>query len=396
MLTVSELNNLINLELSSSEILSGLMVTGEISSFKRHFSGHLYFTLKDANSSIDCVMFKGSTYTLDFAPADGDKVIITGRISIYEKSARLQLYAVSMKKSGSGELFEKFLRLKARFEENGYFSPENKKPIPKYPEKIALITSAKGAALRDFVKVYRTSGGLGDIKLFSSHVQGDLAANEVTRRLREVEKSGNFDVVVITRGGGSYEDLGAFNDERLALEAFDANTPLISAIGHETDFTILDFISDKRAATPSEAASILAEGFSRAEQEHENAIRRIKSELMRQVLIQDKSLESVNFALASFTLDKRISESEAGAYDKAARIRRLLEDGQRSLDERIRLSGVHAANANPLKILEKGYAAVEKGGVAVSSVDFVEKGDEVKIRFSDGYAVALVEEVKNG
>src|SRR5471030_150510 len=255
-LTVSEVTNYIKRMLDNDFILSNLSVKGEISNLKYHGSGHIYFTLKDSNGKVNCVMFKGSAVSLDFVLEEGMEVIIKGRVSIYPATGSFQLYCDEIKKEGIGDLFIKFEKLKEKLSKAGYFDEACKKPLPKYPKKIGIVTSPTGAAILDIINVSTRRSKLVDLILYPASVQGINAYKEIITGINYFNKKKSVDIIIVGRGGGSIEELWNFNEEELAKAIFNSKIPIISAVGHEIDFTISDFVADVRAATPSQGAEI--------------------------------------------------------------------------------------------------------------------------------------------
>jgi exodeoxyribonuclease VII large subunit len=255
-LTVSEVNNYIKRMLDNDFILSNLSVKGEISNLKYHSSGHIYFTLKDSNGKVNCVMFKTNAILLDFALEEGMEVIIKGRASIYPATGSFQLYCDEIRKEGLGELFVKFEKLKEKLSKEGYFDEAYKKTLPKYPQRIGIVTSPTGAAIRDIINVSTRRSSLVDLVLYPAKVQGVYAYKEIIAGINYFNKKKSVDIIIVGRGGGSIEELWNFNEEELAKAVFNSKIPIISAVGHEIDFTICDFVADVRAATPSQGAEI--------------------------------------------------------------------------------------------------------------------------------------------
>ncbi len=255
-LSVSELNEYVRLKLAGDPMLRQVSVRGEISGFKRHVSGHLYFTLKDDSARVNCCMFRSAASTLNFRPEDGFTVVATGSAGLYAASGSYQLYVESLRREGAGDLFMRFEELKRRLAAEGLFDASVKKPLPLTPRAIGVVTSKTGAAFRDIIRVARARNPLIDIIIAPCSVQGTTAANEIAAAVEMLDRSGKADVILCGRGGGSVEDLWAFNEEAVARAIYACKTPVISCVGHETDFTIADFVADVRAATPSNAAEL--------------------------------------------------------------------------------------------------------------------------------------------
>ena len=255
--SVSNINKYIKMVFDKDTFLSNIMVKGEITNFKAHSSGHLYFTLKDEFSTIKCIMFKSAALGLKFRPKDGDSVIVKGAVSVYEVGGTYQLYVRQMNQDGIGALYEKYEELKNRLEKEGLFSPEFKKKIPFMPKRVGVITSPTGAVIRDIINVSTRRFNKVNILLYPAAVQGENVAETVVKGIKTFNEHNLVDVIIVARGGGSFEDLFGFNDEKIARAVFESKIPIVSAVGHETDFTICDFVSDLRAPTPSAAAELV-------------------------------------------------------------------------------------------------------------------------------------------
>lgn len=256
-LTVSALNNYIKKIMDNDFILGNICIKGEISNFKQHSSGHMYFSLKDEGGKINCIMFKNNAEKLRFSPEDGSKVVVKGRISVYQKEGSYQLYCESMNIEGLGELYVAYEKMKAKLEEQGFFLSEHKKSIPKYARKIGVITSPTGAAVRDIINVSNRRNPSVELIIYPTLVQGINASNDIVKAISELNKYKDIDVIILARGGGSIEELWCFNEENVAKAIYKSKIPIVTGIGHETDFTIADFVSDRRAPTPSAAAEMV-------------------------------------------------------------------------------------------------------------------------------------------
>lgn len=391
--TVSELNGYIKRIFENDRTLTAVSVKGEISNFVNHRSGHLYFSIKDEDSQMRAVMFKSSALKLKFIPENGMKVILFGSVSVYQKDGSYQLYVTSMEPDGIGALYLAYEKLKEKLSCEGLFSNEHKREIPALPEKIGVITSPTGAAVRDIINVTGRRYPLAKIYIYPSLVQGDGAEENLIKAIDYFEESRLVDVIIIGRGGGSIEDLWAFNSEALARRIFAAKTPIISAVGHETDFTICDFVSDLRAPTPSAAAEI--------------AVPDIKELILR----LDTAYDRINGALIYTTERKRerlnkISENNVfknpellfGAHkDSLDGIKRELSRLVllKTLDTKSRFAlAVEKINAlNPLSVLARGYGILEKDTKIINSVDSLSVGDKITVKLSDGDMIASVNEI---
>ncbi len=392
-LTVSQVNQYVKLLLDGDETLQYLWVRGEISNFKRHYaSGHLYFSLKDADGLIRAVMFRSAADKVRFTPADGMKVLARGRVSAFPRDGQYQLYVEEMQPDGMGALYLAYEQLRAKLASEGLFDAARKKPLPKYPERIGIITSATGAAIHDMITVTGRRFPAAKLYLYPSQVQGPEAPRQLIGALSYFNRTKSVDLIIIGRGGGSLEDLWAFNNETLARAVAASEIPVISAVGHESDFTICDFAADLRAATPSAAAELsvpsaaqLLEGLSGTRQSMDRALVR-KIDGLRQKL---KVLASGRALSAPIHLvnDRRMTLA-------------FMEEKLDTLTDRklADLRGSFAAlcgkldSLNPLSVLSRGYAAVlnEDSGI-VKSVKDVHPGERVRIRFCDGETGAVID-----
>ncbi|NLY76043.1 MAG: exodeoxyribonuclease VII large subunit [Firmicutes bacterium] len=385
-ITVSQLTYALKRLIEDNFLLEGVWVRGEISNFTAHSSGHLYFTLKDAGACIRCVMFKSQARGLKFKPADGHEVLISGRIGVYEKSGQYQLYVEEMTPSGLGSLYQAFLQLKEKLEREGLFDPERKRKLPFLPQKIGVITSPTGAAVRDIIKILRRRRPNVDILIFPAQVQGEEAPDSLIKALEEAARFQNLDLIIIGRGGGSLEELWAFNDERLARAIADFPKPVISAVGHETDFTIADFVADLRAPTPSGAAELAVPD----QQDLSRQIRQYKTRLFQTV---NGKLQHERRIL------QRITQSRALSFPKQLLLNtrrqevdllneRLVRQVKQILTlKRERFLKVlgQLDTLSPLATLQRGYSIVQKeDGVFVKDAAQVEPGELLKITLASG------------
>ena len=394
-LTVTELNNYIKSLVEGDDVLSYAAVSGEISNFKEHYaSGHLYFSLKDENAQLKAVMFRSAAQTLDFPLKDGEAVIAYGRIGVYTQGGQYQLYCTRIVRDGAGKLWEQYERLKKQLESEGLFAPERKRPIPRFPKRVGVITSKTGAAVRDIISVMTRRYPATQIVFCGSSVQGTDAPNELRSALKTMIAQGNVDTIIIGRGGGSIEDLWAFNDEGLVRDIAACPIPVISAVGHETDFTLCDFAADMRAPTPSAAAELAVPDKS----ELTNQISLLDSKLRRNIDTKISDLRQYIDALSS----RPVMRSPLGSLEKRRadlqNASRLLNiNAQRISANKKAMLGALASGLNalsPLNVLDRGYALASNGSGAVSSVKVLKKGDEIDLRFADGTAQATVNSTK--
>ena len=390
-ISVSAVNGYIKEMLERDDVLSAIAISGEISNFKRNSSGHLYFSLKDEGATISAVMFRGDASRLSFLPSDGMKVVVYGKISLYEKTGQYQVYIRTMISDGAGALSRAYEALKRKLEAEGLFAPERKKKLPKLPRRIGIVTSPTGAAIRDMINVTGRRYPLADLVIFPAAVQGVEAPPQLRAGVEYFNAMGNVDVIIIGRGGGSIEDLWAFNDEALARAVAASEIPIISAVGHETDFTLCDFVADCRAPTPSAAAEIAVPDaraiFAYTEQSEERMTRAMLSRLTRcneDVLNMEKiiSLNSPSAVLARHAL----ALQNLGVRMDGAMQRRLSASGSALAEVSAKLSGL-----NPLGVLSRGYSVLRgDDGRIKASVDSLTIGERVSIVMSDGVADATV------
>ncbi len=394
-LTVTELNVYIKNLLESNRTLSAVSVTGEISNFTDHRSGHLYFSIKDSESQIKAVMFRSQRIRLKFDVSEGMKVTVRGSVSVYSQTGTVQIYVNSIEPDGVGALYLAYEQLKAKLGNEGLFDDSNKKSVPKYPSRIGVITSPTGAAVRDIINVTKRRYPLADIYLYPSLVQGEGAEENLIDGLDYFEKSKLVDVIIIGRGGGSIEDLWAFNSEKLARKIYSINIPIISAVGHETDFTICDFVSDMRAPTPSAAAEIAVPDIKELLVWLCDAEGRLSSLLMR-------SVERKRDKLSLISNNKLFKFPNSITEDRKNAVSALITDAEGAFKLRIseakeRLSMLagktHAMS--PLSVLKRGYSICENGDKVITSAKSLNAGETVDLIFTDGSAVAKILETKS-
>ena len=384
-LTVTQLNEYVKSMLDASSFLSRVYIKGEISNFKNHYTGHFYFTLKDEKSTLKAVMFASYASKVTFIPEDSMQVLVSGRISVFPRDGIYQLYCESMEPLGKGALYAAFEQMKARLEAKGYFDSIHKKPIPKFPKKIGIITSPIGAAVADMKNIISRRYPLANVCIYPALVQGEGAVADLCEGLKYFDSDTDCDVIIIGRGGGSIEDLWAFNEELLAETVFNCSTPVISAVGHETDFTICDFVADLRAPTPSAAAELAVPdknelaGFllsyaSRINSAATNIVAYKKS--MIEMLASKKCFSSPMY------MTERMNE-ELGDLDR--RISVSMESHMELSRQKLSAVSARLAALNPMNVLARGYSAVfDETGAVVSSAEKIKKNDELTLRFADG------------
>lgn len=384
-ITVSQLTYALKRLIEDNFILEDIWIQGEISNFIRHTSGHLYFTLKDETACVKCVMFKSQAYSLQFKPEEGMAVSARGRISIYEKSGQYQLYVEAMEQTGLGALYQAFERLKLKLEQEGLFDPKRKRPLPPLPNKIGLITSPTGAVVQDMIKILRRRHPNLDILIFPAQVQGEEAPLSLVKALNDAGRFAALDLVIIGRGGGSLEELWAFNDERVARAIADFPKPIISAVGHETDFTIADFVADLRAPTPSAAAELAVPEQMSIKQNLESLKKRLQQLVSLQIRNSRRDLEKLLrsrvFTDPKFTYNVRRQELDV-LSEKMIRILRHTLKLER---ERYYKVLGKLDTLSPLATLERGYAiARNKDGIFIKHADQVKIGEEIKLTLAAG------------
>jgi len=395
-LTVSELNKHIKDLISRDIVLSGLWVKGEISNFKNHYSGHLYFTLKDEKSVLKCVMFRSNASMLAFMPENGMKVIIKGYISVFERDGQYQLYAEEMQPDGIGALYVAFENLKKKLQAEGLFDPARKRKLPYIPRAIGVVTSSTGAVIRDIINVLSRRFYNVNVKLYPVQVQGEQAAGQIAAAVRRLNELDNVDVIIVARGGGSLEELWAFNEEIVARSIYESRIPVISAVGHETDFTIADFVADVRAPTPSAAAELVIPERAVVENRLDSMKMRLRNAIHKKISMERLML-------------KRLEESTAfrQPYNKIYQERMMLDVQQRYMQKalsslssgyrnRLSLLAAKLDSLSPLNSLARGYSIVksQKDGSLIKSVRALQPGDRIEVCLKDGRLDCTVENIK--
>ena len=396
-ITVSELNEYVRVSLAGDPLLRCIRVTGEISGYKQHISGHRYFSLKDEKARIQCVMFRQNAPSLLFQPRDGMRVTITGAVSLFVRDGAYQLYAETMEQQGAGNLFQQFEALKRKLMAEGLFDPARKRELPFRPTVIGVATSKTGAAVRDIIRVAkRRDPGVG-IVVAPCSVQGERAADEIVKSIRLLNRQGQSQVLLVGRGGGSMEDLWPFNEEKVARAIAESRIPVISCVGHETDFTIADFVADVRAATPSMAAEMAVPVRAELENARQALSRRLLRSLESGQRLRRLRLEKC-MASAALSDPARLT---AGPREKTALSEKRLREAmaKRLSTESARLSELNRTlrAVSPQAVLDRGYAAVKKGGCYVSRAEQLRSRDQIELILSDGVRRAQVlEEEEHG
>jgi len=394
-LSVTQINEYIRTMMDSDTFLANLAIRGEISNYKMYPSGHHYFTLKDEGAAIKCVMFRSSAARLRFKPNNGMKIIAIGKISAYPRDGAYQLYCNALALDGIGDLHAAFEQLKEKLSKQGLFDPAHKKPLPQYPKTIGIITSSAGAAVHDMIRILRKRYPLTKVLLLPVRVQGQEAPPEIAAAIRYANQYALADLLIVGRGGGSIEDLWAFNDERVAYAIFESRIPVISAVGHEPDVTISDFVADVRAATPSNAAELAVPDQGTLFQQLDSLSAIIANNLYKQLRAARKQLtllsESSVLCRATGYVEQRRNTLE---LLKNRLISARLQNQHRSRQCYLMLTAKLDA-MSPLKVLTRGYAMVQSTGrEVVSSAAQLHPGDTISVTFRDGTAVASIMDIK--
>lgn len=384
-LKVSDVNSYIKRLLVTDMILSNISVQGEISNFKHHYSGHMYFNLKDEKGKIKSVMFKGDSANLTFIPEEGMEVIATGYISLYERDGEYQLYVRFLKLSGQGDLYKEFEKLKKKLEKEGLFSQENKKPIPFLPRTVGVVTSATGAAVRDIINVLHRRCPVCNIIVYPSAVQGESAPENICEGLRYLDSRGDIDTIITGRGGGSIEELFAFNHEDVARTIHNLKTPIISAVGHETDFTIADFVSDLRAATPSAAAELAVPDIKNLFYDIDNKYNELHKHIFKKINEYKMELKHLNSGIKYFSPINNLKNKKQKLNIVFKDLLYLKEKTIESKKtELLEIKG-KLDLLNPLLALEKGYGILlNKENKLIKSTLDLEIDDYIEILLKDG------------
>lgn len=384
-LTVGKLNNYIKKIMDNDFILKNIYVKGEISNLKLHSSGHIYFSLKDSDGKISCIMFRDAAENLSFQPENGMKVLATGRVSVYIKEGNYQLYCSEMQIEGVGELHIAFENLKKKLYEKGLFEDEHKKSLPKYPKKIGVITSATGAAVRDIINVCKRRNPKIEILIYPTLVQGDTASVEIINALKYLDKKEDIEGIIVARGGGALEELWAFNDENLANAIYKCKTPVVSGVGHETDFTIVDFVSDRRAPTPSAAAEIMIPKLEDMYKEVYDYGQYLYSYMER---FMDLSYNKINSLKSKLELNSPLNDIVNGY--------RVLDNYKNSLEsiiknkiylekDKLNEYKIVLEGNNPLNSLEKGFSIIyDEDYNIIKTKEEIVDSDIVRVRLKNG------------
>ena len=391
-LSVSQLNFYARSVMENDPVLSEVFVRGEISGLKSQYrSGHIYFSLKDDKASVNAVMFRYNASRLKFVPEEGMKVIIIGKVSVYEERGQFQLYVQQMQPDGIGELAAAFSQLKEKLARKGLFDDKYKKEIPQFPENIGVVTSASGAVRRDIENVLSRRFPLVNMILYPASVQGENAEAELIEGLRYFNENKNADVIIIGRGGGSAEDLQAFNSEALAYEIFASKIPIISAVGHATDYTICDFVADIRAQTPTEAAELAVPERSGLMACIQSLYEKMNAAFENKISENQQRTDMLYERLSALSVEKRLAVSEQKLDGLVTRLENAEKTffGIHNTELKRLISGLNALS--PLKVLERGYSIASKNGKTVGSVYDVNENDKISVKMKDGVLICTVD-----
>ena len=393
--TVSQVNSYIKEKIAADEGLNNLIIKGEISNFKNHYTGHMYFTLKDDKSLIKCIMFKTYAQRLGFMPKDGMKVFVFGEVSVFERDGVYQVYVKAMQEDGVGALYKQYEELKNRLEKEGFFDESHKKKIPLMPKTIGVLTSQTGSVIRDIINVSTRRNPNVRIRLFPVPVQGQDAAAKIAEGIRFMNENKFADVLILARGGGSLEDLWPFNEEVVAHAIHESEIPIISAVGHETDFSISDFVADLRAPTPSAAAELAVPDIYEVNQKIIGYQNRLRLALNKKYEMMKMHYEKV-MSSSVFKEPIRMVNDRAMILDTYIKRLEVSIQNKKQAEKEQYVKLISKLDAlSPLKTLSRGYSIIEENGKTISSVKNLKIGDNIDIKLSDGNAKAEVMEVTN-
>lgn len=388
--SVGQVNRYVRNMFTQDYILKKIYVKGEVSNCKYHPSGHIYFSLKDETGLLSCVMFAGQRRGLAFRMKDGDRVVVGGAVDVYERDGRYQMYAREITLEGAGALYERFLALKAELEEMGMFATEYKQPIPRFIQKLGVVTAPSGAAVQDIRNISLRRNPYLQIILYPALVQGDGAADSIVQGIRMLDGAG-VDTIIVGRGGGSIEDLWAFNEEKVARAIFECRTPIISAVGHETDFTIADFAADLRAPTPSAAAELAVDDFAQVMHTLDNYRERFRRDMRERIEYQKVRLEQYKLRLKYLSPESRLRDNRQILADYDDALRSAMKNKLQQYRHRLGIYLERYQGMSPLAKLNQGYSFVaDQDGRGITSVEQVKPGDRVEISVTDGVIRAEV------
>lgn len=394
-ISITELNLYIKDKINKDEFLNNVYVRGEISNFKHHYTGHMYFTLKDEKSLIKCIMFKSSTERLNFVPKDGMKVRVFGTVSVFERDGVYQIYCKAMEEDGLGELYKKYEELKSNLDKRGFFEKSHKQKIPFMPKVIGVLTSSTGSVIRDIINVSTRRNPNVYIRLLPVPVQGSGASIEIANAINLMNEKNLADVIILARGGGSLEDLWPFNEEIVAQAIYDSQIPIISAVGHETDFTIADFVSDLRAPTPSAAAELAVQDINDVKERLEGYKKKFN-------LLLSKKVEFMKLRFEKCMSRRAYTNPLQQVQDEYVRLDKVIKKMEVSITKKqhdLKIKTIELITKidtlSPLKILTRGYSIAETDGTVVKSIQQLKIDDKVDVKFADGKIKAKVEEIFN-
>lgn len=393
-ITVSQLNNYVKRYFDANSALASLWIKGEISNFKLHSSGHIYMTLKDSGATLKCVMFSSNVQRLKFRPDNGMKVVAMGRVSVYERDGVYQLYVEQLIPDGMGELYAAYEQLKEALELAGYFDASAKKSIPSYPEKIGIVTSPQGAVLKDMLNILNRRYPLAEIYVYPALVQGVGAASTIAEGIEYFNNDCIVDTIIIGRGGGSIEDLWAFNERAVADAIFASVVPVISAVGHETDFTIADFVADLRAPTPSAAAELAVPDINELTAYLEQSKSRMFNALNSLIKVKKARLDYLLQRDLHKTVSRYIEDCKLCLDSTIDNMNDTMQERITNLGNRFSSLCIKLDALSPLKVLSRGYAVVAKDENNIKSISDLSVGDSVNVRISDGQLLCDVREIK--
>ncbi len=390
--SVSQVNSYIKNMFAQDFALSRILVRGEVSNCKYHTSGHIYFTLKDRTGTLAAGMFASQRRGLSFQLQEGQQVVVTGAVDVYERDGKYQLYARKIEQDGKGDLFERFQKLRNELEEMGMFAAEYKQPIPKYARRVGVVTASTGAAIRDIMNITSRRNPYVQLVLYPALVQGEGAAPSIVAGIRALDEMG-LDVLIVGRGGGSIEDLWAFNEEAVARAIFECRTPVISAVGHETDVTIADYVADLRAPTPSAAAELAVFDYRQFEEQRQAYMAALNRGMERQMERRRYRIEQYRLRLKLHDPDRQIREKRQRLADDQERIQALMERKILDARHRLALAGGRLHGLSPLEKISKGYGFLtDADNKRIEHARDVEVGDTITVRISDGRLTATVTE----
>ena len=388
--SVGQVNRYVKNMFIQDYVLRKVYVKGEVSNCKYHTSGHIYFSLKDETGVLSCVMFAGQRRGLAFRMKDGDRVVVGGAVDVYERDGRYQMYAKEITLEGAGALYERFLALKAELEEMGMFAPEYKQPIPRFIRRLGVVTAPTGAAVQDIRNISLRRNPYLQIILYPALVQGDGAADSIVKGIRMLDEAG-VDTIIVGRGGGSIEDLWAFNEEKVARAIFECRTPIISAVGHEVDFTIADFVADLRAPTPSAAAELAVDDMAQVMYTLSSYQERFQRDMREKIEFQRVRLGQYQMRLKYLSPESRLRDRRQALVDFEDTLRRAMDNKLQQYRHRLRIYLERYQGLSPLAKLNQGYSFVaDTDGRGITSVSQVKPGDRVEISVTDGVIQAEV------